>query len=467
MTTTRCLPEKTSGGGRFEDLIALQLLDGNELRLFTVNIRSTTLLPRLTSYQKKEHSYYLASATFSLLVTLMTPDSQIQQSLTYAIEYPVVFTEGVFDLDNPVLVQTMDRLSENRVHRAMVFIDSNVADLLPQITQHVTQYFETYADDIELAEEPRVIPGGEAIKNEIDVVGPMAAALAEAHLCRNSFVIIIGGGAVLDAVGFAASVTHRGLRTIRIPTTVLAQANAGISVKTSINLPGMKNAIGSFAPPFGVINDWQFLHSLPDREWFAGIGEAFRMGIIRDRKFFDDLCDLACTLSQRAPETIRQIIQHSAYLYLSEMSLSNDPFELNIGQPLDFAYWAAHKLEILSSFEVSHGEAVVMGVLINSRYAMEQGWMAESEFDRIHAAFLQLGLPLWFNELDMVGADGNLEILQGIPDYQEQKGGVLSITFPDGIGASRNEQALDLTVMERALNSLKELATSAVELQKR
>ena len=396
----------------------------------------------------------------------MMPDSQIQQSLSYSIEYPVVFTEGVFDPSNPVLAQTMDRFQENRVHRAMVFIDSNVADLLPQLSQHIVQYFDAYSNDIELAEEPRVLPGGEGIKNDIEVIGPLAAALADAHLCRHSFVIVVGGGAVLDAIGFAASVTHRGLRTIRIPTTILAQANAGVGVRTAVNYAGIKNAIGNFAPPFAVINDWQFLHSLPEREWMAGITEAFRMGVIADQDFLDDLCTLAGTLSQRNPETIQKIIQHSAYLYLSRMSLQNDPFEEGVGQPLDFAYWAAHKLEMLSNCEISHAEAVAMGILIDCRYAVEQGWLPEEQFGKIHRAFSQLGLPLWFNELELVGGDGNLDILQGIPEFQEQKGGPLSITFPDGVGKFRNEPVVDLVVMEKALGTLKALASSAMELQK-
>ena len=394
----------------------------------------------------------------------MMPDSQIQQSLHYSIEYPIVFTEGVFDPSNPVLAEMMDRLNENRVHRAMVFIDSNVAELLPQISQHIVQYFETFSNDIELAEEPRVLPGGEGLKNDIEVIGPLAAALADAHLCRHSYVVVVGGGAVLDAIGFAAAVTHRGLRTIRIPTTIISQANAGIGVRTSVNYAGMKDAIGSFSPPFGVINDWQFLHSLPDREWMAGITEAFRMGLIGDADFFDDLCTLAGILCQRNAETIQKIVQHSAYLYLSRMSIQNDPFEMEVGQPLDFGYWAAHKLEMLSNCEIGHAEAVAMGILIDSRYATEQGWLSEAEFTRIHQAFSQLGLPLWFNELDMVGSDGNLEILQGIPEFQEQKGGPLAITFPEGIGGFRTESIVDLVVMERGLSTLKTLASSAAGL---
>jgi len=394
----------------------------------------------------------------------MTPDPQIQQKLSYNFDYPVAFTEDVFDPENPLLARTLDRLDENRVHRAMVFIDSSVADLLPQITQHIIQYFDAYSDDIELAEEPRVIPGGEIIKNDIEVVGPLISAMVDAHLCRHSFAIIIGGGAVLDTVGFAAALTHLGIRTVRIPTSLFAQINAGLGVKTGINFDNRKNCAGVFAPPFAVINDWQFLYSLPEREWLGGVAEAFRLALLFDPEFFDELCSLASTLSQRRSEDIQHIVQRGASITLARIAAQNDPFESTPGNPLDFALWAAHKLEMLSQCEISHGEAVAVGVLLDSLYAVEQGWFPEAEFERLSTAFSQLGLPFWFAELDLVGDDGNPEIFHGIPDFQEHKGGMLCIPFPSGIGSVRIEHLIDLSVMEQALQRLKTLAASGVEL---
>ncbi len=397
----------------------------------------------------------------------MTPDPLIQQKLNYTFEYPVAFTEDVFDPENPLLARTLDRLDENRVHRAMVFIDSNVADLLPQITQHIIQYFEAYSDDIELAEEPRVIPGGEIIKNDIEVVGPLISAMVDAHLCRHSFVIIIGGGAVLDTVGFAAALAHRGIRTVRIPTTLFAQINAGVGVKTGINFDGHKNCAGAFSPPFAVINDWQFLYSLPEREWLGGVAEAFRLALLLDPEFLDDLCTLAPTLCQRRSEDIQHVVQRSASLCLSQIASQSDPFESVPGNTLDFGRWSAHKLEMLSNCEISHGEAIAVAVLLDCLYSVEQGWFPESDFDRLCTAFAQLGLPFWFAEMDLVGEDGNPEIFHGIPDFQEHKGGMLCIPFPSGIGSSRVEHIVDLAVMEQALQRLKALASSGVELHSR
>jgi len=390
----------------------------------------------------------------------MTPDPLIQQKLATTIEYPVVFTENVFDPENPVLVRAMDRLDENRVHRAMVFVDSNVADLLPQITQHIIGYFETHSNDIELAEEPRVIPGGEIIKNDMEVIGPLIAAMFDAHLCRHSFAILVGGGAVLDTVGLAASLIHRGIRIIRIPTTLATQISGGLGVRTAVNFDTRKNGAGTFAPPFAVINDWQFLYSLPDRDWVGGVVEAFRLAILFDASFFEELVTMVSTITQRRSEDIQHLIQRGASIYLQAMAELNDPFETRSGSPLDLGAWAAHRLEMLSNGEITHAEAMAMGLLIDARYAVEQEWMEESDFDRIYQAFAQLGLPLWFGELDLVGPDGNPEVFHGIPDFQEHKGGMLSIPFPTGIGSSREEHVVDLAMMEIALDQLKALANA-------
>lgn len=395
----------------------------------------------------------------------MMSDPQIQQKLSCSFDYPVAFTEEVFDPENPLLAQTLDRLEENRVHRAMVFIDSNLAETLPQITQQVIQYFDTYADDIELAEEPRVIPGGEILKNDIAVVSPLISAMVDAHLCRHSYVIVIGGGAVLDTVGFAAALTHRGIRTVRIPTTLFSQINAGVGVKSGINFENRKNCAGVFAAPFAVLNDWQFLYSLPEREWVGGLAEAFRLALLFDPEFFDELCTLAPTLTQRRSEDIGHIVQRSASLCLRQLAVQNDPFDSVPGSPLDFAHWSAYKLEMLSQAEISHGEAITVGMLLDTLYAVEQGWFLGADFERLSGALSQLGLPFWFEELDLVSEDGNPEIFHGIPDFQEHKGGMLCLPFPSGVGSCRVEHAVDLTVMERALQRLKALAAPSVELQ--
>jgi 3-dehydroquinate synthase len=393
----------------------------------------------------------------------MSQDCQILQKLTCAVEFPISFTQDVFNPENATLVDAMNRLEQNRVHRAMVFIDSNVADLFPQISHHVVQYFEAYGNDIELAEDPRLIPGGEILKDCFESILPFIASFKNAHLCRHSFVLIIGGGAVLDAIGFAAAIAYGGLRTIRIPTTLLAQASVGASLRTGCNFEGTKDALGSFYAPFGVINDTQFLYALPEKEWLGGVAELLRIAILCDKEFFSTLEGKVDRLLHRDAAFIQTTLRQASVLFSSEISLKNDPQETQSSQPLSFGYWAAHKLEQLSNKKVSYGEAVAMGVLLDCRYAVENGWMFEGEFARIHRMFILLGLDLWLSELEIVGADGNPEIFQGIPDFQERSGGSLSIVFPAGIGAYRAESLIDLEIMEQALLRLRTMASKVVQ----
>ena len=99
---------------------------------------------------------------------------------------------------------------------------------------------------------------------------------------------MIGGGAVLDMVSFAAAIAHRGIRVVRFPTTVLAQADSGVGVKNSINLFGKKNFVGTFVPPFAVINDFDFLETLEPRDRIAGVVEAVKVALLKDAAFFED-----------------------------------------------------------------------------------------------------------------------------------------------------------------------------------
>ena len=125
-----------------------------------------------------------------------------------------------------------------------------------------TKPFGLLRRNIELAAPPETLPGGEAVKNDPALVTQLQKKMLDLGIDRHSFVVAIGGGAFLDMVGYVAATTHRGLRLIRIPTTVLAQNDSGVGVKTGVNAWDSKNLLGSFAPPFAVITDSSFLATL-------------------------------------------------------------------------------------------------------------------------------------------------------------------------------------------------------------
>jgi len=376
--------------------------------------------------------------------------ARVDQNFVVPFEFPVIFTDHVFSPDNAALHSALLRLNETRPPRAALYIDSGAEAATPGLAARAAAWCRKW--QVALAAPPCIIPGGEPAKNDWNATQEIVAEMLRLRLDRHAFVIIAGGGAVLDAVGFAASLVHRGLRVVRVPTTALAQCDGGVGVKTAVNFAGGKNAIGAFAPPFAVLNDFHFLTTLADREWRGGVAEAFKVAIIRERPFFDFLCENTAAFRERRHEPMRRLIQRCAELHLDHIRTGGDPFEMGRARPLDFGHWSAHKLELLSGFRISHGDAVAAGVALDSAYAALQGWLRDEDFLRIHRALAQCGFPLWYPEMD------DPTLLDGLREFQEHLGGELCVTFPSGLGNRREESELSIETIRKSLQRLKELA---------
>jgi 3-dehydroquinate synthase len=329
----------------------------------------------------------------------------------------------------------------------MLYVDAGAEAASPGLADRAAEWCRHW--DVALAAPPRIIAGGEPVKNDWAAAQALVEEMLGLRLDRHAFVIIAGGGALLDAAGFAASLVHRGLRVVRLPTTALAQCDGGVGVKTAINFAGGKNAIGTFAPPFAVLNDFQFLPTLADREWRGGVAEAFKVAIIRDLPFFDFLCENAAAFRERREGPMRRLVRRCAELHLEHIRAGGDPFEMGRARPLDFGHWAAHKLELLSNFRISHGDAVAAGVALDSAYAARQGWITEEDFQRIRGVLSQSGFPLWYPEM----ADPAL--LDGLREFQEHLGGDLCVTFPNGLGQRREENRLEIEIIQASLRGLR------------
>jgi 3-dehydroquinate synthase len=248
---------------------------------------------------------------------------------------------------------------------------------------------------------------------------------------------------------------HRGLRQIRVPTTVLGQNDAGVGVKNGVNYLGGKNAVGSFAPPFAVLNDFRFLTSLPQRDWLCGVAEAWKVAIIRDTSFFDWLCKNAPKFPARDQAAMEHLVYQCADEHLSHIRSNGDPFEYGRARPLDFGHWSAHKIELMSGFKISHGEAVASGVLLDSIYAEYKGWINKADLSRIARGLKESGFPLWHDELNARDSDGRHLVFAGLRDFQEHLGGELTVTFPNGLGARHEVHEIDLDLMARAVEELR------------
>jgi 3-dehydroquinate synthase len=388
------------------------------------------------------------------------PCQSVDQRFSVTFDYPVHFTRRCLATENPCLARTVDRLDENRRHRLAAWVDAGVADAHPSLLDDLDDYVRHHADVMELAGPPVVIPGGEDVKNGWDAVRDVMTTLGDLHLDRQSLVLAIGGGSVLDMVGFAASIVHRGLRLLRLPTTTLAQNDAGIGVKNAMNEHGQKNFVGTFAPPFAVINDAHFLPTLSQRDWIGGVAEAFKVAIIKDAAFFTQLCDDASALDARDLPAMIRCVQRCAQLHLEHIRNSGDPFEFGSARPLDFGHWAGHRLELLSRYEIGHGQGAAIGIAVDSVYAARQGLLSDDELDAILTGLETCGLPI-YSDLLQKRTDGELDILAGLEQFREHLGGRLSVTLPEGIGNRREVHQLDAPTIEAAIATLHERAQRA------
>jgi len=358
----------------------------------------------------------------------------IIQRLGVAFEYPVYFTRDVFHPDNPDFASALSWKEPDRRHRVYAVIDRGVGDAWPDLRRCIADYAERHARMIELVAEPAVVEGGETVKSDPAAVEALQARLDSLGMDRQSFVVMVGGGGMLDMAGYASATTHRGVRAVRVPTTVLSQGDSALGVKNGINAFGKKNFIGTFAPPFAVLVDPRFLETLSERDTIAGMSEAVKVALIRDAAFFEWLrahqLDLACC----EPRVVERLVRRSAEIHLDHIARSGDPFEMGSARPLDFGHWAAHKLESLTRHRLRHGEAVAIGIAMDALYSVECGLcesaVAEASLALLHA----LGFRLWDDSLALADARGRPRVLDGLAEFREHLGGELTITLLRGIG---------------------------------
>lgn len=380
------------------------------------------------------------------------------QRFSVAYDYPIAFTREIFSPDNPLLADVISRKEPRKTHRCLIYVDAGIAATWPDLETRINAYFAAHASRMTLLAAPITVPGGEAIKADLETVNGVLEDIRRYGVDRHAYVIVIGGGAALDALGLAAAMGHRGVRLIRLPTTVLSQNDSGVGVKNAVNFQGCKNFIGTFAPPWAVLNDFDFLCTLSRRDRLAGIAEAIKVALIRDGAFFDWLEANADSLAEFDPRTEEIMIRRSAELHMQQIGRGGDPFEQGSSRPLDFGHWSAHKLEALTHHGISHGEAVAIGIALDARYSVLKGLLPAGAEWRVVWLLKRLGLPVFHAQLLEIGDDGQPAILAGLGEFQEHLGGELTITLLAGLGRGHDVHKIDETMMTAAIDWLREEA---------
>ena len=383
----------------------------------------------------------------------MKKDTRITCQFQVPFRFDVFFTQNVFEPSNDLLNEI---LSSDLPEKLLIVVEESIVTAMPGLTEKIRAYFAGGKTNLTLVADPAILPGGEALKNGFAPVKQLHALIEQHGLSRHSYLAAIGGGALLDVAGFAAATAHRGIRHVRLPTTTLSQGDGGVGVKNAVNAFGKKNFVGTFAPPFAVVNDSDFLKFLPDAQKAAGYIEAVKVALVRDADFFAEIEHSAEALNRFEPVAINALIRRSAGLHIRHISETGDPFEFGSARPLDFGHWAAHKLEQLSDFRIGHGEAVAIGLALDLIYSRNAGYLTTSHAERVLALLTKLRFALFVPELLQKNDAGDLIVLAGLSEFQQHLGGQLSITLLRGIGEKFEVHEISKEGMRAAIEELRE-----------
>lgn len=371
----------------------------------------------------------------------------LTQSFSIKFEFPVYFTSAVFKAENTLLNDFLQQSSSTGITRKILFVvDEDVANATPTLIADIKAYFAVH-NTVSLVPDIIVVPGGEVVKSSETYFSQVLETVNKYGIDRHSYIAAVGGGAVLDMVGYAAAVAHRGIKHIRIPTTVLSQNDSGIGVKNGINYFSKKNFLGTFVPPVAVFNDEKFLETLPMRDWRSGISEAVKVALLKDADFFNWIANNVNALIERNMESMNYLIWRCAQLHMQHIG-GNDPFERGSSRPLDFGHWSAHKLEYLTDFKVKHGEAVALGIALDTVYSNLSGRLSNEDTELIVRTLLDLGFEITHPLLQVNSGDS--PIVSGLEEFREHLGGQLTIMLLKRIGEGEEVHEIDIELVKQA-----------------
>ena len=286
---------------------------------------------------------------------------------------------GSYDVLVQSVEQLGDLLRERGLQKPVVVTDEYVARLH---AEHVLSSLRS----ADFAAQRITVPPGEAHKN-LDTIQTLWHRFLEHGLDRKSTVIALGGGVIGDMAGFAAATYMRGINWVGVPTTLLAMVDASLGGKTGFDLPQGKNLIGSFYPPKLVLADPHLLNTLPEAELRSGVAEVVKHGIIADPDLFD-LCarGLECVKGD-----LEQVVKRAMAVKIK--IIEDDPYERGFRAALNLGHTIGHAVELVSRFQLRHGEAIAIGMVAEAKLAERMNLAAPGLSDKISHTLITLGLP--------------------------------------------------------------------------
>ena len=277
-----------------------------------------------------------------------------------------------------------------------------------------------------------IIPAGEEHKN-LETISLLWKAFLENGLDRKSTVIALGGGVLSDMAGFAASTYMRGIDWIGVPTTLLSMVDASLGGKTGFDLPEGKNLIGSFYPPKLVLADPQLLGTLPEAELISGMAEVVKHGIISDPELFN----LCLRGLDWVKNNLEEVIKHAMAVKIKV--IEEDPYEKGIRAALNLGHTVGHAVELVSKFELRHGEAIAIGTVAEAKYAARVGLAGDGLVEAVTESFKSLGLPIQIPE-----AMPREEIIRAMRVDKKKNAKAIRFALPVEIGRVELVEVTDL-----------------------
>ncbi len=276
-----------------------------------------------------------------------------------------------------------DKLAKYEKDGAYFIIDSKVASLYKNIIP-----------------KERVFLFRAAEKNKTFLsLEKMLDFLRQHNALRDSTLVSVGGGITGDVAAFAASVYMRGIKLIQVPTTLLAMVDSSVGGKTAVNFKGIKNNIGSFYQPDMVLIDSNFLDSLTDKEYLNGLVESIKIAAIRDKEFFEYINANKSSILKRSKAIMEYIIAESCRLKAE--IVEQDEKEAGIRKLLNFGHTAAHGIESDSNYKIHHGFAVALGMIYESKYALQNGYTDKETYEAVYGLLKSLKYPTHYEPKDI------------------------------------------------------------------
>ena len=370
----------------------------------------------------------------------LAPELTLEISAQLPVSYKIRHTRGrAFDLDDNNLVEL---LGERPV---LVVVDAGIWPTYgPDIRSYVTSRLN--------CKEIIPIPGTESNKSLASAAALCEAAI-DARMPRDGVFVAVGGGTVMDVVGFAASIFRRGIGFVRVPTTLIGMIDVGVGIKQAVNVGTKKNIIGSFYPPLGIVNDRTFLRTLPRKYLACGIAEAIKIALVCDEHLFELLETYAPTLIAtgfQKPAAIAHDVLHRSEAGMIGQ-LSPNLFEMERRRFVDFGHTFSPTIESASDYAVSHGEAVAMDMLLSCAIGARSGIVSPKIPLRLARLLQAIGLRL----VDPVMTAGRMSA--AVDEMRLHRGGSLNLVVPTDIGEADFLQTVDTQDLDCALTTVRQL----------